>query len=97
MLWAIYEAGTRGRINVGDFGWAGAILFVIGIPYYTGWLLLTARRLRAADISRSWLIFAILSINVPVGDVYVNITLLATLMLTVVAALARDRDPAPAV
>lgn len=80
---------------MGDFGLVGAILFILFLAYSIGWLLLTARRLRSADISRSWLIFAILSINLPVGNIHVNITQIATLLLTAVAALARDRDLVP--
>lgn len=62
------------------------------LAYYIGWLFLTARRLRSTNISRSWLIFVILSVNLPVGNIYVNFTQVAALLLTAVAALARERD-----
>lgn len=92
-LWALFAFGTHGRVNLSDFGWAGAFLFVTCLAWFIGWILLTAQRLRSADISRIWLIFAILSINLPVGDIYVNVTMIAVFLLTAVAALAPDRDP----
>ncbi|WP_447929434.1 hypothetical protein [Sphingopyxis fribergensis] len=97
LLWALYEFGGRGTINLSDFGLTGTALFVASLPYFIGWLFLTARRFRSADISRGWLILAVLTINIPVGDFHVNISMIAAILLTAVAALAPDRDPAPAV
>lgn len=82
------------RIDSGHFGWAGAPLFFFSAIYiyYVGWFLLTARRLRSADISRAWMIPAFLAINFPVAGYYVNFTMVAALILTAVSALAPDRS-----
>ncbi|WP_447760290.1 DUF805 domain-containing protein [Sphingopyxis panaciterrae] len=93
LLWATYEFAERGTVDMGSFGWIGAPLFLIAMLYYFGWLCLTARRLRAAKISRAWLIFAFLTINLPVGGFYINFTMIAAILLTAVAAVAPDRDP----
>ncbi len=97
LLWFQFEFGTGGHTDLGQFGWAGVPLFLIGLIYYIGWFFLTARRLRSADISRAWLLFAFFAINVPVGGYYINFTLIAALLLTAVAALVPDHDPWPAV
>ena len=97
LLWAVHQFGARGMINFSDFGWVGTLSFVALLPYFIGWLLLTGRGLRSAGISRSWLIFAVLTINIPVGNFYVNISMIASCLLTAVAALARDQDTVPAV
>jgi len=95
LLSALHKFGFHGTINLSDFGWTGALLFLAGLLYFIGWLLLTARRLRSADVSRAWLIFAIFSINIPVGDFDINVSAAAALLLTAVAALTRDRKRAP--
>jgi uncharacterized membrane protein YhaH (DUF805 family) len=97
LLWLQFEFGTGGHIDLERFGWAGASLFLISLIYYIGWFFLTARRLRAANISRAWLVFAFFTINVPVGSYHINFTLIAALLLTAVAALAPDHDPWPAI
>lgn len=96
LLWALFEFGKRGTLNLSDFGWAGVFLFTVSLPYFIGWVLLTAQRLRSANISRKWLIFAVFTINIPVGDLHINVSLIAALILTAIAATARDHIPAPA-
>lgn len=97
LLWLQFEFGSGAHIDLGQFGWAGVPIFLTGLGYYIGWFFLTARRLRSADISRAWLLFAFLTINVPVGGYHINFTVIAALFLTAVAALVPDRDPRPAV
>ena len=91
MLWSLF-AFEDARIVFNHFGWAGVPLFFFSTIYYVGWFLLTARRLRSADISRAWMIPAFLAINFPVAGYHVNFTMVAALILTVVGALARDRS-----
>lgn len=93
LLWFQFEFGTDRRIDFGQFGWFAAPLFLVSIAYYIGWFLLTARRLRSADISRAWLLFAFFTINFSVGEYRVNFTFISALLLTAVGALASDRDP----
>lgn len=93
LLWATYKFAEHGTVNMGKFGWIGILLFLIGMIYYLGWFFLTARRLRAARIYRAWLIFAFLAINLPIGDFYINFTMIAAILLTAVAAMAPDHDP----
>lgn len=93
LLWVQFRFGTAGYVDIGQFGWIGASLFLIGLAYYIGWFCLTARRLRSAGISRAWLLFALLTISLPVGGYHINSTLIAAFLLTVVAALAPDDDP----
>ncbi|AJA07547.1 hypothetical protein SKP52_03090 [Sphingopyxis fribergensis] len=93
VLWLQFEFGTDLHIDFGQFGWVGVPLFFAFIVYYAGWFFLTARRLRSADISRAWLLFALFRINLPVGDYSVNFTFIAALLLTAVGALAPDHDP----
>lgn len=95
-LWAVYEFGARGRINLSDFGLAGVVVFAAFLPFFIGWLFLTARRFRAADLSRGWLAFAVFTINIPLGDFHLNISIFAAFLLTVVAALVPDQDRASA-
>lgn len=96
LIWALVAWGERGTINLGNFGWAGAAIFMAGLPYFVGWVLLTGRRLRSADISRSWLIPAVLTINIPIGDVHINVSAVAMMLLTVISAVAGDRVPSSA-
>jgi len=83
--------GERGTIRLNNFGWPGILLFFAGLIYFIGWLLLTARRLRSAEISRAWLLITVMTCILPVGDTYINIPAIASVLLTVVAAMARDR------
>ena len=92
LLWATYEFADHGTLNMSRFGWIGAPLFFIGALYVVGWFFLTARRLRAANISRAWLIFAFISISLPIGDSYINFSMVAAILLTAVAAMAANRD-----
>ena len=96
IVWAVANWGERGKINLSDFGWTGLAMFGAMLPYALGWIFLTARRLRSADISRSWLVLTIVGINIPVGGVYLNISFIVTLLLTAVGALAPDRTVASA-
>jgi len=90
----VLRFGQRGAIHFDDFGWQGGLLFAAGMIYSIGWLFLTARRLRAAGISRAWLIFAVGAFTFPVGGAYVNGSIIASLLLTAVGAIARDRKEA---
>jgi uncharacterized membrane protein YhaH (DUF805 family) len=92
LLWAAYKFSRNGTINFGDFGLVGVPLFMAAILYFAGWLFLTARRLRSAGISRAWLIFACLTINLPIGGFHINVTMIAALLLTAVGASARDLE-----
>lgn len=93
LLLAGYKFARHGTINFGDFGLVGVPLFIAAILYFVGWLFLTARRLRSSGISRAWLIFACLTINVPIGDFRINVTMIAALLLTAIGALVRDLEP----
>ena len=90
-FWGIGEYGRRGQIDVGDFGLWGLTLFAIWLLYSVGWVLLTARRLRTAGITRRWLLLPIL-FQVPIGDSLFTVGTAATVFLIVVAALAPDAD-----
>jgi uncharacterized membrane protein YhaH (DUF805 family) len=96
LLWLQFEFGTGDHLDVGQFGWAGVPLFLIALIYCIGWFFLTARRLRSADISRGWLFFALLRIDLSVGGYHINSATIAGLLLIAVAALAPDHDPWPA-
>lgn len=91
MIGGLLWFGERGTIHFDDFGWPGILLFVAAFIYSIGWLFLTARRLRSAEISRAWLIFTIGASILPVGHTYVNMSVIASLLLTAVGAMARDR------
>lgn len=95
LIWGIAVFGRMGRLHFEDFGPWGAGLLAIGLLYNVGWTLLTARRLRAAGMTRRWLLFA-LFINIPIAGSFVTISMIITLILTAVAALAHDRDFAAA-
>lgn len=82
----------RGTVHFDDFGWPGILLFAILIAYSIGWLCLTARRLRSANISRAWLIFTVLGLTFHIGGTYVSGSAVASLLLTGVGATVRDRS-----
>jgi len=94
LFWLRYAA--HGSVNMADFGMVGLAAFLAGLVCFVGWLMLTAKRLRAADISRGWLLLAILAINLPVAGIHLNFSMIAAFLITVVAALAHDRT-APAI
>lgn len=96
LLWSLFTFGERGQVNFNQFGWIGTPLFLIGLLYYIGWFLLTARRLRSAEISRGWMIPAFVAINLPVAGYHINVSMITALILTAVAAIARDRLAVPA-
>ena len=91
LFWGVAEYGRRGQIDVGDFGLWGLTLFAIWLLYSVGWVLLTARRLRTAGITRRWLLLPIL-VQVPIGDSLFTVGTATTVFLIVVAALAPDAD-----
>jgi len=95
LLWSLMAFGRNGRLHFEDFGPLGATLLLLGIFYMIGWTLLTARRLRSAGITRRWLLFA-LFVNIPIAGTFVTASLVITLILIAVAALAPDRDTATA-
>ena len=80
-----------GSIDLGPAKWVGATLLIGGIVSYIAWFMMTARRLRSAGISRAWMVPAFLSINLPIGGVTINFSLIAALVLAAVAAMANDR------
>lgn len=89
LFWLRYAAHET--VDMGDFGMVGLAAFLAGLVCFIGWLMLTAKRLRAADISRGWLSLAVLAINLPVAGIHINFSMIAAFLITVVAALARDR------
>lgn len=94
MLGGLLRFGERGTIHVDDFGWPASLLFLAAFVYSIGWLFLTARRLRSANISRAWLIFTVLGLTFHIGDTYVSGSAVASLLLTGVGATVRDRSEA---
>jgi uncharacterized membrane protein YhaH (DUF805 family) len=91
LLAGLFWFGERGMIHFDGFGWPGILLFAVALAYSIAWLFLTARRLRAAGISRAWLIFAVMTYIFPIGSIYINGPIIASLLLTAVGAAARDR------
>jgi uncharacterized membrane protein YhaH (DUF805 family) len=89
LFWFRYA--VHGSVNMTDFGIIGLAAFLAGLVCFIGWLTITSKRLRAADISRGWLILAVLVINLPIGGVYINFSMIAAFLLTIIAAVARDR------
>jgi uncharacterized membrane protein YhaH (DUF805 family) len=92
--WSGNRGGNRGGTIHFSTTLSGVSLFALLLLSQISVLLLIARRLKNAGITRSWLVLSILTIRIPIGDIYIDLSLIATLILAAVAAFARARNPA---
>ena len=81
--------GERGMIRM-PFTPAAIPFLLVFLPLSIGFILLSARRLQSAGITRRWMLPMFLHANVPLGEYYLNCAAVWTWGIIFVAAVKPD-------
>jgi hypothetical protein len=88
-IWSLLIWGNRGMIRIAP-SLAVFPLFAFGALIWIGFILLSARRFRAAGVSRKWLLPLVFTINFSIGNYFLNLATLWSLGVIMIGGWKPD-------